>query len=89
MSDPQGGSLKPVTPARVVEELVKLSTQQKSGDLTADEFEHRFARMVGELRDRRIEGNRSEILTALAPLVANGTVPKSSVDRLTRQLGIV
>ena len=50
MADQQGGNLKPVTPARVAEELRKLSTQRASGNLEADEYEHRFARMITELR---------------------------------------
>ena len=56
MADQQGGNLKPVTPARVAEELRKLSSQRASGGLKADEYEHRFSRMITELRDRRIDG---------------------------------
>ena len=89
MSDAQGSSLKPVSPARVAEELIKISSQHKSGELDANEFEHRFARMIGELRDRRIEGTRAEIMAAIAPVVASGTVPQASVDRLIKQLGLV
>jgi hypothetical protein len=61
-AEKQEGALKPVTPARVAEELRKLSSQRKDGTLAADEYEHRFARMIGELRDRRIDGSRAEIL---------------------------
>jgi hypothetical protein len=88
MADQQEGNLKPVTPARVAEELRKLSTQRASGDLEADEYEHRFARMVSELRDRRIDGSRQEILATLTPLLRDGVVTAEDWRRLTRQLGL-
>jgi len=88
-ADKQGGALKPVTPARVAEELRKLSSQRKDGTLAADEYEHRFARMISELRDRRIDGSRAEIMATLAPLKTEGVVSATDWLRLTKQLGLV
>jgi hypothetical protein len=88
MSDPQGGTLKPVTPARVAEELRRLSAARKSGELDATNYDQRFARMIGELRDRRIEGSRAEILAVLTPLKDDGTVSVSDWNRLAKQLGL-
>ncbi len=87
-ADKKGGALKPVTPARVAEELRKLSSQRKDGTLDADEYEHRFARMIGELRDRRIDGSRAEILATLTPLKDEGVVSLGDWQRLTKQLGL-
>jgi chorismate mutase len=87
-TDQQGGALKPVKPARVAEELRKLSSQRKEGKLSADEYEHRFARMISELRERRIDGNRAEILGALTPLKDQGIVTAADWTRLTKQLGL-
>ncbi|HEY9383810.1 MAG TPA: hypothetical protein VIP80_09840 [Gemmatimonadales bacterium] len=80
--------LTPITPARVVTELKKLSEGRKSGRYDADEYEHRFARMVGELRDRSIDGNRAEIMAALTPLRQDGTLDPVAWERLTRSLGL-
>jgi len=80
--------LKPITPTRVVTELKKLSEGRKSGQYDADEYEHRFARMVGELRDRSIDGNRTEIMAALTPLRTDGTLDPVAWERLTRSLGL-
>ena len=88
MADQQGGNLKPVTPARVADELRKLSTQRASGNLEADEYEHRSARMITELRERRIDGSRTEILGTLTPLLQEGVVSAEDWRRLTRQLGL-
>jgi hypothetical protein len=87
-ADKEKGTLKPVTPARVADELRKLSSQRKEGTLDADEYEHRFARMIGELRDRRIDGSRAEILATLTPLKDEGTVSLADWHRLTKQLGL-
>lgn len=87
-ADQQGGTLKPVTPTRVAEELRKLSTMRSSGELDADEYEHRFSRMISELRDRRIDGSRAEILATLTPLLEQGVVTADDWRRLTRQLGL-
>jgi chorismate mutase len=87
-ADKQEGALKPVTPARVAEELKKLSAQRKDGKLEPDEYEHRFARMIGELRDRRIDGSRAEILSTLTPLKDQGIISATDWQRLTKQLGL-
>jgi hypothetical protein len=88
MSDPQGGTLKPITPARVAEQLRRLNAARQSGELDATNYDQRFARMIGELRDRRIEGSRAEILAALTPLKDDGTVSPGDCARLTKQLGL-
>ena len=87
-ADKQEGALKPVTPARVAEELKKLSAQRKDGNLEPDEYEHRFARMITELRERRIDGSRAEILGTLTPLKDQGIISLVDWQRLTKQLGL-
>jgi hypothetical protein len=87
-ADQQGGALKPVSPARVAEELTKLSSQRKEGKLAPDEYEHRFSRMITELRERRIDGSRADILGTLTPLRDQGVISPVDWQRLTRQLGL-
>jgi hypothetical protein len=81
--------LKPIKPTRLVTELKRLAEGRRTGKYNADEYEHRFARMVGELRDRSIDGNRVEILAALTPLKADGTLDPGAWERLTKSLGLV
>jgi hypothetical protein len=87
-ADKQEGALKPVTPARVAEELTKLSAQRKDGKLEPDEYEHRFSRMITELRERRIDGSRADILGTLTPLKDQGVISMADWHRLTKQLGL-
>ncbi len=44
--------------------------------------------MISELRDRRIDGTRAEILATLTPLLQEGVVSAEDWRRLTRQLGL-
>jgi hypothetical protein len=81
-------NLTPVNPDRVAKELRELSDGRKAGKYDPDEYEHRFSRMISELRDRRISGTRAEIMAALSPLKADGTVNDTDWIRLVRQLGL-
>ncbi|HEX3927336.1 MAG TPA: hypothetical protein VHW65_05015 [Gemmatimonadales bacterium] len=80
--------LTPISPARAAQELLKLSTAHKQGELKHDEYEHKFARMIGELRDRRISGSRAEIMAAIEPLRKDGTITAAEWDRFVSQLGL-
>jgi hypothetical protein len=72
----------------VAEELKKLSSQRKEGKLAPDEYEHRFSRMITELRERRIDGTRAEILATLTPLKDQDVISPTDWLRLTKQLGL-
>ena len=85
MSD---NKLTPIPPARAAAELLKVSSMRKSGELAADEYEHKFSRMIQELRDRQIGGTRAEIMAALEPLRLDGSVTPTEWDRFTAQLGL-
>ena len=80
--------LTPIKPERVAEELRNICNQRDTGQLDRDEYEHRFARMVSELRDRKIAGTRAEIMAALTPLRTEGKVDAIAWERLTKSLGL-
>ncbi len=86
--DDSNSTMKPITPERVAQELTKLHELREKGELNPGNYDQRFARMVGELRERRISGNRQEILAALQPLRARGVVSETEWMRLTKQLGL-
>ena len=85
MADEQ---LTPIAPTRVAQELKALSDGRKDGKFNTSEYEHRFSRMISELRDRRIGGSRAEILAALTPLKTDGTINDVDWRRLVTQLGL-
>jgi hypothetical protein len=81
-------SLTSISPKRLAEEIDRLSAMRRNGELDSAGFDQRFARMVGELRDRKIGGSREEIQAALAPLRAGATLRPEEWFRLEKQLGL-
>ena len=87
-SDQPVGDLKPITPARLAQELTKLSAARRAGDFNSATWDQRFARIVQELHERRIDGTRAEVQAALKPLVEANAISRLEFDRLVKQLGM-
>jgi hypothetical protein len=81
-------SLTPISPKRLAEEIERLSAMRRNGELDRAGFDQRFARMVGELRDRKISGSREEIQAALNGLRQSDTLRPEEWFRLEKQLGL-
>ncbi|HTS89196.1 MAG TPA: hypothetical protein VMG41_11965 [Gemmatimonadales bacterium] len=84
----KSGDLKPIKPSRIAEELGKLSAARRRGELKADAYDQRFARVIQELRERQIDGTRDDILAALKPLLDAGDITEKEHFRLIAQLGM-
>lgn len=84
----QSGELTPIKPARIAQELGKLSAARRNGELKPDVYDQRFAKIIGELRERRIAGGRAEVSAALQPLLDAGDITAAEYDRLLTQLGM-
>lgn len=87
MPEPSG-ELTAIKPARIAQELARLSAQLRSGEIKNDMYDQKFARMIQELRARKIEGGRDDIVAALLPLVQAGEVTEKEQFRLLAQLGM-
>jgi hypothetical protein len=87
-ADQPDQSLTPISPKRLAEEIERLGAMRRNGELDRSGFDQRFARMIGELRDRKISGSREEIQTALGSLRANDTLRPEEWFRLEKQLGL-
>ena len=84
----EDADLKPITPARLAREVASLSKQRQEGTLDANLYDQKFARMIGELRERKVEGNRQEILAALTPLRDQGLVTAAELEWLVKKLDL-
>lgn len=84
----ESGDLAPIKPERIAQELAKFHTLRQTGGLKQDVLDQKFARIVQELRSRRIDGTREQVIAALKPLVDSGAVSKGEHDRLLKQLGM-
>jgi len=84
----QSGELTPIKPARIAQEITKLSAARRNGELRPEVYDQRFAKMIHELRERRIDGGRGEMTAALKPLLDAGDITAKEYDRLLTQLGM-
>lgn len=84
----KSGDLTPIKPERIAQELAKFHADRQSGKFKTDVLDQKFARIIQELRDRRVDGTRAEMLAALKPLVDSGAVSRGEHDRLLTQLGM-
>lgn len=85
---PDSSALTPISPKRLAQELERLSAMRRNGELDHAGFDQRFARMVGELRERRISGSREEIQAALEELRKGNTLRPEEWFRLEKQLNL-
>jgi hypothetical protein len=84
----QSGELKPIKPERIAQELAKFHALRQKGELKPEVLDQKFARIVQELRERRVDGTREEVKAALKPLVESGAISRGEHDRLLAQLGM-
>ncbi len=78
----------PISIERFVEELEKLHQGMTSGDYKPGEYDQRLAKTIQELRERRIEGDRSEIAAALDACLKSGTITDSVRVHLQKRLDL-
>jgi len=78
----------PVPIARIVQELEKLKTDMDAGKLKHSEYDQRLARVLQELRERGVDGDRAEVTTALNDLSTRGVITPGVRDHLENRLGL-
>lgn len=79
----------PISTERLVKELEKLRTEMESGELQHSVYDQKLARVVRELRERGLEGDRAEITAALDDCQKRGVIPPAVRDHLNKRLGLV
>ena len=87
----EGNPMSPMTPItiqRFVKELEKLKLEVDSGSLAADNYDGRLARIIGELRDRGLDGDRAVATAALADAVTRGVITSPTETHLRQRLGL-
>ena len=73
---------------RLVEELEKLKVEMESGRLGHGEYDQRLARIIGELRDRKLDAGRDQINATLDDLLGRGIITPSVKDHIGKRLGL-
>jgi hypothetical protein len=78
----------PVPVARIVQELEKLKAEMDAGRLKHSEYDQRLARVLGELRERGVDGDRAQVTAALDDLSTRGVITPAVRQHLESRLGL-
>jgi len=78
----------PITIERFVQELEKLHQEMDTGSLKHSEYDQRLARVIGELRDRKLDADRPRLVAALDDLLRRGVITPSVKEHLQKRLGL-
>ena len=72
----------------LVEKLEELKREMDAGMLRHGEYDQRLARVISELRDRKLDAERAEIGTTLDDLLSRGVITPSVKMHLESRLGL-
>ncbi|HEX9691304.1 MAG TPA: hypothetical protein VGA22_04320 [Gemmatimonadales bacterium] len=72
----------------LVEKLEGLKREMDAGLLRHGEYDQRLARIIGELRDRKLDADRDKIFKTLDDLLARGVITPSVKIHLQARLGL-
>jgi hypothetical protein len=65
-----------------------LHANMTGGKLKHSEYDQRLARIIGELRDRKIDAERPEISAAIDDLESRGVITPAVKEHLLGRLGL-
>jgi hypothetical protein len=80
--------MPPVSVQRLVQELEHLKREMDAGALKGGEYDQRLARVIGELRERKLDADRPAIAAALADALARGVITPAVKAHLEKRLGL-
>ncbi len=78
----------PITVERFMKELEKLKFEMDSGNLASGQYDQRLARVIQELRDRGIKGDRDAVNGALADALERGVITPAVHDHIEKRMGL-
>ncbi|MBI3981635.1 MAG: hypothetical protein HY337_01905 [Gemmatimonadetes bacterium] len=79
---------EPVTVQRFVQELEKIKGEMDAGKLRHGEYDQRLARVIGELRERKVDADRAAIQAAIDGALKRGVITPGVKDHLEKRLGL-
>jgi len=76
-----------VTIERFVQELERLKRDMDAG-LKHGEYDQRLARVLGDLREAKLDADRGKVSAALADLLARGVITPGVKQHIEKVLGV-
>jgi hypothetical protein len=71
-----------------VSKMEALHTEMRTGKLGHGEYDQRLARIISELRDRKLNAERPEIEATIEDLLGRGVITPTVKDHLKHRLGL-
>jgi hypothetical protein len=79
---------EPVSVQRLVQELEKLKQEMDAGKLKHGDYDQRLARVIQELRERKVDADRSAITAAIEGALTRGVITPGVKEHLEKRLGL-
>ena len=79
---------EPISVGRFVQELEKLKQEMDAGKLKHGDYDQRLARVIQELRDRKLDADRPKITGAIEDALKRGIITPAVKDHLEKRLGL-
>ncbi len=77
-----------VSVERLVKELEKLKQEMDAGALKSGDYDQRLARVIQELRERKLDADRPSITAALGDVLKRGVITPAVKAHIERRLGL-
>lgn len=74
--------------ASFVNKMEALNTEMRSGQLGHGEYDQRLARIIHELRERKLDADRPEIESTIDDMLSRGVITPTVKDHLRNRLGL-
>ena len=72
----------------LVRKLEELNDLMRRGQLRHGEYDQRLARLIGELRERRLDAERADIASTMDDLVQRGVITPAVRSHMESKLGL-
>jgi hypothetical protein len=79
---------EPVSVQRFMQELEKLKGEMDAKKLRHGEYDQRLARIIQELRDRKLDADRPALQTAIDEALKRGVITAGVKEHLEKRLGL-
>ena len=72
----------------LVKKLEQLKSEMDAGKLKHGEYDQRLARMIGELRDLKVDADRAKMNSTLDDVLRRGVITPAVKAHLEKRLGL-
>ena len=80
--------MPPISVQHLTTKLEELKAEMDAGNLRHGEYDQRLARLIGELRDRKVQEDRVVVVATLDGLLEKGTITPAVKTHIVARLGL-